>query len=805
MKNKRKYLIGVRMLVCITLILGITGVMNAQLVTNGSFESSSLGVVTGTDAKGWLIQVGTGVSPAPAFEIVSDTVQQGSRALKVTVHGVGTNQWDIQAVADSIPVTPGATYNYSIWARSSIRGAQVNFTMGNYSYSEYKAIRPASLATYWQKFTMQFTVTDNQTYIRAPIHFSYSGNAENSIYIDNLQIVDVNAGKKPVVIEAESGKVGSNYQVLTGGGVTYITPKTNWTSLTAPGDSSRTVTYQVTFADSGSYNLFAHIRVGPNGFDDDSFFYGNGFGLKNDTAGADWIFINGFASAGYSDPTAYVDGPGTLGNSVWKWVNVTKNAYQGAKGNPLFVHPDSLTKTFRIGSREDGLDVDKIAFGKAYLYFTVANLDSVQAGSTSMQGPDTTTMFKGPPLVSSVGKFLGNAYGDVPDNVFAYYWTQLTPGNAGKWGTVAGSADTNRWNWSGLDAQYNYAMTNKLIFKDHCLIWGQQQPSWISSLDSATQAFYIETWIRMVGQRYPKIDMIDVMNEPLTGHNPPDGGGSPARANYKNALGGNGSTGWDWVINAFKLARKYLPKAKLLINDYGIINDNSATASYIQVINLLKDRALIDGIGVQGHRFELENADTNTLKSNLDKLWATGLPVYISEFDLGNLGNSGTPDDNQQLQLYQKIFPVLWRHPGVKGITQWGYLEGQEWQTTCYLVRADGSWRPALTWLAQFLKSNPTSVEKTISGLPSQYQLGQNFPNPFNPATTIRYSISQTSKVTLKVFDLLGKEIQTLVNTAQIPGQYQVTFDARNLTSGVYFYRLTAGSFTETKKLVLMK
>jgi hypothetical protein len=57
----------------------------------------------------------------------------------------------------------------------------------------------------------------------------------------------------------------------------------------------------------------------------------------------------------------------------------------------------------------------------------------------------------------------------------------------------------------------------------------------------------------------------------------------------------------------------------------------------------------------------------------------------------------------------------------------------------------------------------------------------------------------------LRVFDLLGKEIQTLVNTAQMPGQYQVTFDARNLTSGVYFYRLTAGSYTETKKLVLMK
>jgi len=775
----------------------------AQLVTNGSFESSKTGVVSGTDVKGWLIQVASGVTPAPVFEIVSDTVQQGTRALKITVHGLGTNQWDIQAVADSIPVTPGATYNYSVWAKSLQPGAQVNFTMGNYAFTEYKAIRPATLTTQWQRFTMQFTVNDNQPFIRGPIHFNYAADAENSIYIDNLRIVDVNAGKKPVIVEAESGKLGSHFQVLNDGGVTYVSTNTNWTSLYSPGDTSRIITYQVPFADSGSYNFFARVRVGPGGFDDDSFFYGRGFGQKSDTAASDWIFINDLAGGGFTDPTAYVDGLGTAGNSVWKWVNLTKNPYQGVKGDSFVTILDSLTRTFQIGSRENGLDIDKIAFGKSNLYFTVKDLDSVLAGSGTMQSIDTGTVYKGPPLAGGQAKFLGNAYGDFPDTVFAHYWTQLTPGNAGKFGSVAISADTTKWNWSGLDAEYNYAINNQLIFKDHTLIWGQQQPSWISSLDSATQASYIETWIRNVGQRYPEIDMVDVVNEPLTGHNPPDGGSG--RANYKNALGGNGTTGWDWVINSFKLARKYLPNAKLLINDYGIINDNTATTSYLQVINLLKDRGLVDGIGVQGHRFELESADTNTMKSNLDRLAATGLPVYISELDLGNLSNYGTPNDNQQLQLYMKIFPILWRHPGVKGITLWGYLEGQMWQSTCYLVRSDGTARPALLWLAQYVKSNPTGVEETASGVPSHYQLEKNFPNPFNPSTSIRYSISQTSKVVLKVFDVLGREVQTLVNAAQAPGQYTVVFNARDRASGVYFYQLTAGSFTETKKLVLLK
>ena len=775
--------------------------IKGQIVTNGSFESSNTGVVN-NNVKGWFIDAGT-VSPAPVIEIVSDTVQDGNRALKVTINGAGTNQWDIQAVADSLPVKQGRTYNYTIWAKSQTAGAQVNFTVGYFSTGEIRAIRPATLTTKWRKYTMQFTVSDNQLYIRGPIHFSYSGNVGNIIYIDNLQIFDVNASIEPVVVQAESGKLGSNYSILQNGIVKYITPKADYAGLTSPGDTSRMATYQVTFPDSGTYNLFAHLRVGPNGFNDDSFFYGKGFGVKNDIAGTDWVFINGLGSAGFSDSAAVVDGPGTLGNGVWKWVNITKNSYQGTPGVSFNVSLDNLTKTFQIGSREDGLDIDKFAFGKSNLYFTVGWLDNELPGVT--KNPTDSTMFwRGPALAQGQGKFLGNVK-SLTDNIFSNYWNQLTPGNEGKWGSVANTSesDTTKWDWTGLDALYNYAQSHHLIFKDHALIWGQQQPSWISGLDSTQQAFYIETWIRMVGRRYPNLDMIDVVNEQMTGHNPPDGTGT--NANYKNALGGNGTTGKDWVINAFKLARKYLPNTKLLINDYGIINDDAATFFYLQVINLLKDRGLIDGIGVQGHRFELESADTNTVKNNLNKLAATGLPIYISEFDLGNLNDSGTPNDNTQLQLYTKIFPILWKHPGVKGITLWGYLENQMWQPTCFLVHADGSSRPAFNWLVQFLKDNPTDVKNETVSLPNNFELRQNYPNPFNPTTRIDYTIAQASKVILDVYDILGRHIQTLVNNEQVPGRYSVQFDGSKLSSGVYIYRLQAGSFIGAKKLIILK
>ena len=773
--------------------------LHAQLVTNGGFESSSLGDVTASGITGWLIQFESPIAPPPVYEIVGDTVQQGSRALKVTVQGLGTNQWDIQVVADSIPVKPGATYNYTVWAKAAKAGAQVNFTIGNYSYAEYRAIRPATLTTQWQKYTMTFTVNDNQTIIRAPIHFNYAGNTDNAIYIDNLLIADINAGKLPVIVEAESGVGGSNFPMLQDGPVSYVAVATNFITGGSPGDTSRMITYQVTFADSGKYNLYARLRVGAAGFDDDSFFYGNGFGSKRDTAVADWIIVNGVASAGFSNAADVVDGPGNLGTGVWKWVNL-KNGYQSTPGQPFVVNIDSLEQTFQIGGRENGLDIDKLAFGKTSLSFTVANLDSVQAGQPAI--PDTGTIWDGPAIASGMSKFIGCSYGGT-DADFIKYWNQVTPENAGKWGSVGVTTDTSQWNWTGLDAAYNYAKNNQLVYKHHTLIWGAQQPSWISSLDSATQAGYIETWFRKVGQRYPDMDQVDVVNEPLPGHNPPDG--TSGRANYKNALGGNGATGWDWVIRAFEMARQYLPNTQLLLNEFGIINDNGATTSYLQIINLLKDRGLIDGIGVQGHRFELEGADTNMLKGNLTRLAATGLPIYITEFDLGNLGNSGTPNDVQQLQLYQKVFPVLWRHPGVKGITLWGYREGQVWQTSCYLVRYSGTARPALVWMAQFVQDNPVGVAEAPSMLPAAFELEQNFPNPFNPTTSIRYGVPRSSHVALTIFDILGREVRTLINEVQSPGHYTVTFDGRDLASGVYFYRLASGSFSATKKFMMVK
>ena len=97
-----------------------------------------------------------------------------------------------------------------------------------------------------------------------------------------------------------------------------------------------------------------------------------------------------------------------------------------------------------------------------------------------------------------------------------------------------------------------------------------------------------------------------------------------------------------------------------------------------------------------------------------------------------------------------------------------------------------------------------TSVNNNIAP-PKQYELDQNYPNPFNPATIISYQIPVSGIVTLKVYDVLGREVKTLVNAFKSQGKYSVSFNANNLSSGVYFYQLESGNYTSIKKMVLLK
>jgi len=102
-------------------------------------------------------------------------------------------------------------------------------------------------------------------------------------------------------------------------------------------------------------------------------------------------------------------------------------------------------------------------------------------------------------------------------------------------------------------------------------------------------------------------------------------------------------------------------------------------------------------------------------------------------------------------------------------------------------------------------KITVTNIEEEASVIPKQFELMQSYPNPFNPRTTIPFSLPSKSFVSLKVFDALGREMATLVSEELSAGIYSKHWDATSVTSGIYFYRLQAGSFVETRKMLLVR
>jgi len=179
-------------------------------------------------------------------------------------------------------------------------------------------------------------------------------------------------------------------------------------------------------------------------------------------------------------------------------------------------------------------------------------------------------------------------------------------------------------------------------------------------------------------------------------------------------------------------------------------------------------------------------------KNNSDTLLASGLQVILSNTGAGSLSSvTDLGDGNYQATI---TAPIASGNDSISAVV------------------ISGTDTVSIFWDAVVTYVNLTSVnENPIS--PDKFYLYQNSPNPFNPSTKIKYSIpsviasgtKQSQFVSLKVYDVLGNEVATLVNEGKFAGEYEVEFTANKLTSGIYFYKLQAGSFVETKKMLLLK
>jgi len=304
-------------------------------------------------------------------------------------------------------------------------------------------------------------------------------------------------------------------------------------------------------------------------------------------------------------------------------------------------------------------------------------------------------------LSKNPNKFLGNittryqvdAGGGVP----SYYtlWNQITPENESKWGSVEGTR--GRFNW-GSDTPFNYAKSHNFTYKFHALVWGAQYPSWFSSSLSVTERYNaIVKWFDEVKKHYPDLPMIDVVNEAVGMHQQ----GNPL---MKESLGGEGKTGYDWLINAFEMAHERWPDAILIYNDYNTFQHD--TDAYIDLVRTLRDAgAPIDAYGCQSH--DVDNISKSNLQNAMARIQdAVKMPMYITELDIN------VQDDNQQKAQYESIFPVMWEADYCAGVTIWGYVYGATWVDHSGLYR-NGSERPAMTWLKQYMATDAAKNAKS--------------------------------------------------------------------------------------------
>lgn len=357
-------------------------------------------------------------------------------------------------------------------------------------------------------------------------------------------------------------------------------------------------------------------------------------------------------------------------------------------------------------------------------------------------------------LSSNPDKFLGNittsGQVDYGDNPFHTMWNQITPENESKWESVERTKD--KFNW-GSDKAYNYAKDHNFPFKFHCLVWGSQYPSWVKNLSAEERYNQIEEWMDAVKQRYPDLQLIDVVNEAITGH-------QADTYLFEEALGGSGRTGYDWIIKAFEMAHDRWPDAILIYNDFNTFKWQRA--EFIDIVRTLRDAgAPIDAYGCQSH--DLTDMDEGEFKSSMDLIQRElQIPMYITEYDIAS------SNDDYQLKRYKEQVPYMWEADYCAGVTLWGYIYGKTWiDNGSSGIIKNGIDRPAMTWLREYMQTDKAKQAK--SPFPGKVKEASIYVKP--SALEVAYQKAMTIKVdarlktkTIDHIDLYvkGEKVSTL-------------------------------------------
>ncbi|GEM_PF-1437498 len=466
--------------------------------------------------------------------------------------------------------------------------------------------------------------------------------------------------------------------------------------------------------------------------------------------------------------------------------SVTINAYAtdiGGSGLPgeiskveFFVDENKIGETSESSNNTYSINWDAQEVGEYRITATATDLSGKKFTSAGVLISVGTNEVKEIGLSAGKGKYLGNVCRNEGIQAsFLNYWNSSTSGNGGKWQTVERTRD--RMNWTLGDQAYNLAKNNHLPYRYHTIAWGSQYPYWIKTLSPADFQEEMEEFISAIAERYLYIDQIDVINEALPGH-------QEDTKYFINALGGAGESGYDWAVWLFKKSREYFPNAKLILNDFAMVNSSSNIREQLLLLQVLRDSALVDGFGAQAHTFNLDNMTAGDLQKNLDLMATAGIPLYITEMDM----EGKNTDEASQLTSYKNLFPVLWEHPAVAGITLWGYVFDQMWKPKAGLVYADGTERPGMIWLKDYLEQQedvgyPLKSQTTTSSefITKEFSNIKVYPNPAHRNVTVRNSSDKAERI--RIFNIHGQ----LVDNFEVSPNSDVN---RILESGMYLVKI---------------
>jgi len=392
-------------------------------------------------------------------------------------------------------------------------------------------------------------------------------------------------------------------------------------------------------------------------------------------------------------------------------------------------------------------------------------------------------------LSAGKGKYLANIIaGSIPAN-YNTYWNGVTSENDCKWGTVEANRDV--MNWTGADRSYNHASNNYMMYRYHALAWGSQYPQWIKNLSPADFKAEVLEYMDAVAARFPNIDQIDVLNEQIGTH-------AEGTGWFRDGLGGNNggaapdnNTGYDWQIWLFRQARLRFPNAKLVLNDYGLENDQNAIRDMLNLVKVLRDRNLIDGFGTQAHEFNINTLTANALQSSLNLMATGGVPIYVTELDI-----SGT--DAEQNSRYNTLFPVYWNHAAVGGISLWGYIDGQTWKDNTGLV-SSGALNPvespAMGTIKTFINGRTTVNYPFGTITPTTCE--SNNPPTISisaPANNATFAINANITITANAADVDG----TVTKVEYYNGDARIGESTTGPTFAIQWNNVTEGLYTIT-------